>query len=392
MIKTTFQDKSLSLLGFGTMRLPVSGEGANAPIDEEAVNQMVRYAHEHGVNYYDTAYPYHAGESERVIGRLLRQFPRESYYLATKYPGHQISSSYNPKEIFEKQLEKCGVEYFDFYLLHNVYESSISTYTDPRWSIIDYFVEQKKQGRIHHLGFSSHGGLENLRQFLDEYGDVMEFCQIQLNYLDWSLQYANEKYELLTERGIPVWVMEPVRGGRLAVLSENEEAKLKTMRPDESVASWGFRWLQSLSNVKMILSGMSNMEQMADNVKTFTTNAPLSETETGLLYEIAEGMKNSLPCTSCRYCCEDCPQGLDIPALLNLYNQLRFSPNLNIGMRMEALTPEKRPSACIACGACSKMCPQNIDIPAAMQEFSEALSKMPSWAEICRQRDAVARK
>ena len=392
MIKATFQDKTLSLLGFGTMRLPLAGTGANASIDEEAVNQMLRYAYEHDVNYFDTAYPYHAGESERVIGRLLGQFPRESYYLATKYPGHQILSSYNPADIFEEQLEKCGVDYFDFYLLHNVYENSISTYTDSRWGIIDYFLEQKKQGRIHHLGFSSHGGTENLKQFLDEYGHVMEFCQIQLNYLDWSLQDAKDKYELLTEKGIPVWVMEPVRGGRLAALSEEEQAKLKAAHPDASIASWAFRWLQALPNVKMILSGMSNMEQMVDNVKTFTSGSPLGDAETELLYEIAEGMKNSLPCTACRYCCDDCPVGLDIPALLNMYNQLRFSPNINVAMRVEALPAEKRPSACIACGACGKMCPQSIAIPTAMKEFSAALEKLPSWAEICRQREEAARK
>ncbi|MDR1914672.1 MAG: aldo/keto reductase [Clostridiales bacterium] len=392
MIKKTFQDKRLSLLGFGTMRLPLSGTEKNVRIDEAVVNEMVRYAYEHGVNYYDTAYPYHEGESERVIGRVLKQFPRETYYLATKYPGHQILSSYNPSEIFEEQLVKCGVDYFDFYLLHNVYENSIHTYTDSRWGIVDYFLKQKKKGRIRHLGFSSHGGPENLRQFLDLYGDVMEFCQIQLNYLDWSLQDAAIKYNLLTERNIPIWVMEPVRGGRLAALSQEDEKNLKALRSEESVAAWAFRWLQALPNVKMVLSGMSNMKQMVDNIKTFTVENPLSESETELIYEIASGMKNSLPCTSCRYCCSECPQGLDIPMLLNIYNQLRFSPNINIGMRVDAIPAEKRPAACIACGACSKLCPQNIDIPAAMQEFTGALSKMPSWAEICRMREEAAQK
>lgn len=392
MLKKTFKDKDLSLLGFGAMRLPLSGTGANAPIDEEAVNEMVRYAQEHGINYYDTARPYHGGESERVIARVLKQFPRESYYLATKYPGHQISTSYNPGEIFEEQLEKCRVDYFDFYLLHNVYENSIQVYSDPQWGIVDYFLEQKKKGRIRHLGFSSHGNPENMRQFLDRYGDVMEFCQIQLNYLDWSLQNAKEKYELLTERDIPVWVMEPVRGGKLAAFSDADEKKLKALRPDESVAAWGFRWIQALPNVKMILSGMSNMEQMVDNIKTFTAEAPLSGKETELLYEIAEVVKNSLPCTACRYCCADCPQALDIPTLLNYYNEARVSPGLNLVMRVEGLPAEKRPDACIACGECSKMCPQNIDIPAAMKEFAEVLSKLPSWAEICRQREEAALK
>ncbi|MDL2233861.1 aldo/keto reductase, partial [Ruminococcaceae bacterium OttesenSCG-928-L11] len=378
MITNKFQDKELSLLGFGTMRLPLSGAEAGAPIDEDAVNEMVRYAYENGVNYFDTAYPYHGGESERVIGRILNQFPRSTYYLATKYPGHQISSSYDPKFIFEEQLEKCDVDYFDFYLLHNVYENSSPVYMDPQWGIIDYFIEQKKNGRIQHLGFSSHGGPDNLREFLDYCGDAMEFGQIQLNYLDWTLQEAKEKYEIMTERNIPVWVMEPVRGGRLASLSEQEEQRLKALRPEESVAAWGFRWLQTLPNVKMILSGMSNQEQVIDNIKTFSESKPLSPNEVDLLLELAEGMKNSLPCTACRYCCDSCPQGLDIPHLLNMYNQLRFSPAINVGMRVEALPEEKRPAACIACGACSAMCPQNIDIPIAMGDFTEALSKLPS--------------
>ncbi len=392
MMTKTFQDKQLSLLGFGTMRLPLTGKERGAPVDEAAVIDMVRYAYEHGVNYYDTAYPYHDGESERVIGRALKQFPRDTFYLATKYPGHQILSSYDPSEIFEEQLAKCGVDYFDFYLLHNVYENSIQTYTDSRWGIVDYFLQQRRQGRICHLGFSSHGGPENLHQFLDLYGDEMEFCQIQLNYLDWTLQDASIKYNLLTERNIPVWVMEPVRGGRLAALAQEDEKMLKTLRPEESVAAWAFRWLQTLPNVKMVLSGMSNMEQMVDNIRTFSVEKPLSESEAQVLQQIASGMKNSLPCTACRYCCSECPQGLDIPMLLNIYNQLRFSPNINVGMRMDAISTDKQPAACIACGACSRLCPQNIDIPAAMQEFTSALSKLPSWADICRMREEAAKK
>lgn len=392
MIYTNFQELKLSLLGFGTMRLPLVSNEPGSPVDESQVAQMVEYAIEHGVNYFDTAYPYHGGESERIIGRVLKKYPREQFYLATKYPGHQISKSYNPAAIFEEQLKKCGVEYFDFYLLHNVYENSIQTYTDPRWGIIEYFLEQKRLGRIRHLGFSSHGSVSNLKEFLDQYGDVMEFCQIQLNYLDWTLQNAKEKCELLAQRKIPVWVMEPVRGGRLAKLDESDEAKMKEARPEESIPAWAFRFLQGLPNVQMILSGMSNMEQMKENIATFETRKPLTDAETAMLFEIAEGMKNSIPCTACRYCCDGCPKGLDIPTLLAAYNELRFAPNLNVSMRLDALPEEKRPSACIGCGKCSKICPQRIDIPSAMQEFTNIVSKMPSWAEICRQREAAAQK
>lgn len=389
MIYREFQDKKLSLLGFGTMRLPLNPDGS---IDEAQVRQMTRYAMDHGVNYFDTAYPYHNGESERVIGRVLKDYPRDSYYLATKYPGHQIlSGGYNPAEIFEEQLRKCGVAYFDFYLLHNVYEKSMETYLDPRWGIIDYFREQKRLGRIRHLGFSSHAQTQGLSEFLNRCGEDMEFCQIQLNYLDWTLQDAKEKVELLNRHHIPVWVMEPVRGGKLASLSEGEAEKLKALRPEESAAAWGFRFLQGVPGVTMVLSGMSSMAQMEDNVKTFSEEKPLREEETALLLEIAEGMKDSVPCTACRYCCDGCPKGLDIPGLIRTYNELRVSPAINAVMRIEFMPEDKKPSACIGCGKCARICPQNIDIPGVMKDLSQRISALPSWAEICRQREAAAK-
>ena len=377
----------LSGLGFGAMRLPALADGCvNAPRTPE----LVRYAVEHGVNYFDTAYPYHGGMSEVVLGRALSAYPRESYYLATKYPGHQLSDSYDPAAVFEEQLKKCGVEYFDFYLMHNVYENSIRTYTDPRWGIVDYFVEQKRLGRIRHLGFSCHGGLDILREFLDRYGDVMEFCQIQLNWLDWKLQDGQTKYELLTERGIPVWVMEPVRGGRLAKLSEAEETQLKSLRPEESIPAWSFRWLQGLPNVKMVLSGMSDMAQMEDNVKTFSAENPLSQVERETLAAIAEGMMDAIPCTACRYCCDGCRTGLDRPMLLHAYHDRELAPTLTAAMRMEGLPEDKRPSACVGCGACASVCPQRISIPELLKEFSQALDKAPKWADLCRQREEEA--
>lgn len=389
MMTNDFQCKSLSRLGFGTMRLPTNADGS---IYEAQVAKMTSYALEHGVNYFDTAYPYHGGESEQVIGWVLSKYPRDSYYLADKYPGHQISSTgYNPAEIFEEQLQKCGVEYFDFYLLHNVYEKSMEVYLDPQWGIVDYFKEQKRLGRIKHLGFSCHAETKGLKEFLDVCGEDMEFCQIQLNWLDWTLQDAKGKYDLLTKRGIPVWVMEPVRGGRLAKLSDVEEAKLKALRPDDSIASWGFRFLQALPNVKMVLSGMSNMEQMMDNIRTFSEDKPLTAEETALLLDIAEGMKDSIPCTACRYCCDGCPAGLDIPGLISTYNEIRFSPAVNVAMRIEFMPEDKKPTACIGCGQCTQMCPQNIDVPGALKDFAEKLSKLPSWAEICRQRELAAK-
>ena len=390
MIFSEFQNEKLSLLGFGAMRLPCLADGS---IDEQQVAEMTRMAMDAGVNYFDTAYPYHGGQSERVMGRVLSKYPRDSYKLATKYPGHQIlSSGYNPAEIFEEQLQKCGVDYFDFYLLHNVNEKSMEVYMDPQWGIVDYFKEQKRLGRIRHLGFSSHAQVEGLEKFLDYCGGDMEFCQIQLNYMDWTLQKARQKYELLTARGIPVWVMEPVRGGKLASLSQADSAKLKALRPEATDASWGFRFLQGLPNVKMILSGMSNLEQMKDNLSTFAQREPLNESETEMMLSIAQGMMDLVPCTACRYCCEGCPKGLDIPALLSVYNELRVSSTVNAAMRVEFLPEEKKPTACIACGKCARSCPQNIDIPAALKALSEKLTTIPSWAETCRQREAAAKR
>ena len=386
-----FQGLKLSRLGFGTMRLPLLPGGKDGDIDEARTAEMTRYAIEHGVNYFDTAYPYHASQSERVIGRVLKAYPRESFYLATKFPGHQLADSYDPKVIFEEQLEKCGVEYFDFYLLHNVYERSIHTYLDPRWGIVEYFLEQKRLGRIRHLGFSTHGRVETIEEFLKHYGEHMEFCQIQLNYLDWTLQDAKGKYELLERYNIPVWVMEPVHGGRLAQLPAELEAQLKAQRPEESSAAWAMRWLQNLPNVKMVLSGMSNLEQMKDNVATFSGGAALNEEETALLARVADALHDGVPCTGCRYCCEGCPMGLNIPMLLKYYNEAKFSLSMTVGNGISSLPEDKKPSACVACGQCAQVCPQNIDIPTALQELASLCATLPSWEEICRQRAEAAK-
>ncbi|MBQ8620678.1 MAG: aldo/keto reductase [Clostridia bacterium] len=389
MITTVFQDKALSMLGFGAMRLPTDASGV---IDEKQLAEMVKAAIDGGVNYFDTAWPYHGGLSEIAIGKALSAYPRENWYLATKYPGHQISSSYDPAAVFEQQLKKCGVDYFDFYLLHNVNENSLGTYLSEKWGIIDYFKEQKRLGRIRHLGFSCHGGVDCLRQFLDAAGDDMEFCQIQLNYLDWTLQSAKAKVDLLNERNIPIWVMEPVRGGKLCDLGEENNAALKALRPDESIPAWGFRFLQDVPGVTMILSGMSDMAQMEDNLKTFCARKQLTEEETQKLLDIAEGMKDSVPCTACRYCTEHCPMGLDIPMMLSVYNDLRFSPSVSVAMRLEMLPQDKQPSACIGCGACAAICPQKIDIPEAMRDLAAKLETIPKWADICKAREEAAKK
>ena len=245
MIYRKFKDKELSALGMGAMRLPVI-DGDDNKVDAPKVEEMVSYAMEKGINYYDTAWGYHGGNSETVMGEALSRYPRESFYLADKFPGYDLSNMDTVEEIFEKQLEKCQVEYFDFYLFHNVCEMNIDEYLNEDHGIMEYLWKQKENGRIKHLGFSVHGSFDVARRFLEKYGDRMEFCQIQLNYLDLTFQHADEKLKLLEEYGIPVWVMEPLRGGRLANLTDDQISRLKALRPDESAVGWAFRFLQSV--------------------------------------------------------------------------------------------------------------------------------------------------
>lgn len=374
MVYRDFQDLKLSALGMGAMRLPVI-DGDDARIDEAAAEQMVACAMEHGVNYYDTAWGYHNGNSELVMGKALSKYPRDKFYLATKFPGYDLSNMPKVKEIFEKQLEKCQVEYFDFYLFHNVCEMNIDAYLDEKYGIFEYLMEQKKNGRIRHLGFSAHGSYDVMKRFLDAYGEHMEFCQIQLNYIDWTFQDAKAKVELLKEHNIPVWVMEPLRGGKLATLPEKETAALKALRPDEEIPAWAFRFLQSIPEVTMVLSGMSNAEQMKANIETFETDKPLNEKEMRALLSIADGMLNgTLPCTACHYCVSHCPKGLDIPNLLELYNEHSFTGGGFIApMALSAVPEEKWPSACIGCRSCEKVCPQQIKISEAMADFAAKL-------------------
>ena len=375
MIYKDFQDLKLSSLGMGAMRLPVVN-GDDHVIDEESTAKMVAYAMEKGINYYDTAWGYHGGQSEMIMGKILKNYPRNSFYLATKFPGYDLSNMSKVKDIFEKQLEKCQVEYFDFYLFHNVCEMNINAYLDEKYGIFDYLWKQKQEGKIKHLGFSAHGDLPTMRRFLKAYGDKMEFCQIQLNYLDYLFQNAKAKIELLNEYNIPIWVMEPLRGGRLASLQEEYSNKLNLLRPDEKVSAWAFRFLQSIENITMVLSGMSNFDQLRENIKTFEEDKPLNEEEMKSLLSISTQMleKKILPCTTCHYCTNHCPMGLDIPLLLSLYNEHHFTEGGFIApMALSALPDNKKPSACIGCRNCEAVCPQQIKISEVMKDFSEKM-------------------
>ncbi len=389
MIYFDFKDLKLSKLGLGCMRLPVKEDNS---IDEDEVFRMVDYALENGINYFDTAYPYHEGKSEIVIGKALNRYPRDSFYLADKYPGHQIASEYHPDEIFEKQLKKTGVDYFDFYLLHNVYENSINVYEDPKWGIIDYFVKQKEEGRIKYLGFSSHAKAENLEKFLDDHPGLFDFCQIQLNYLDWSLQEADKKVEILRKHNLPFMVMEPLRGGKLASLDAQDEEKLRNCRPDDTPVDWAFNFLLSKPGSAVILSGMSNFKQLKENIDTFNRNRPLDDKECELLYEIAEKLKDSVPCTKCRYCTAGCPMSISIPEMIATYNEIKMMPSTNAIMWLDTVDENSLPSACIGCGACAAICPQKIDIPFIMKDMVRIIETIPSWKDISRQREEAAKR
>ena len=374
----------LKRFGFGCMRFPTNSDGS---VNYEETEKMIDYALKNGVNYFDTAYVYHSGKSETVLGSALKKYPRESFMVANKYPGHQIADTYYPEPIFLEQLERCQVDYFDYYLLHNINENSISVYKDEKWGILEYFKKQKELGKIKKLGFSCHCSVELLKDFLDYCGDSMEFCQIQLNYLDWTLQDGKAKYDLLTERNIPIYIMEPLRGGKLASLPEEATVKLNALRKDVTPVEWAFSFLLNLPNVKMILSGMSEFSQIKENIEIFKNYNPLNEEEINALLEVAEMLKDSVPCTGCGYCLKDCPKELNIPFMLSIYNELKIQKAVATRIRIDSLPEEKQSTACIGCGLCAQNCPQKIDVPKELNNLSEILASMPTWAQVCEERN-----
>lgn len=374
MIYKKFQDKQLSALGMGCMRFPVI-EGSGE-IDEEKTAEMFDYAIKNGVNYFDTAWGYHGGKSEIVVGKLLKKYPRDSFYIADKFPGYDVNNFGKVEEIFEEQLKKVEVEYFDFYLFHNVCEANIEKYLDDeQYKTCEYLVKQKQNGRIRHLGFSAHADYPTLKRFLEKYGSVVEFGQLQVNWLDWDYEDVGKRIELLKEYNVPLWVMEPVRGGRLVQLAPKHEEKLKSLRPNDSLAEWAFRFLQTVADCTVVLSGMSNFEQLKENIRIHGEHKRLNGEELAALKEITEDILGSLiPCTACEYCKEYCPQGLNIPYLLNLYNEhIVTNGGLISRVYMSRLPEDKRPSACLGCGACEGVCPQRIEISKHFAAYAELL-------------------
>lgn len=364
-----FHEISLSRLGMGNMRLPVQGDVDGAPIDRERAQQIIDFAMENGINYYDTAYVYHSGESESFLGEALKKYDRSSYYVATKF---LMQAERDFKKVFETQLERLQTDYIDFYLIHAISDQTWEEYVSC--GCIEYFLEQKKAGKIKYLGFSAHAKPENLEKFAAHHD--WDFAQIQLNYFDWNYGTAKKEYEILEKKNIPVMVMEPVRGGRLAVLSSDAEEILKTAHPEWSIASWALRWVKSLPQVQLVLSGMSNLEQIKDNVRTFGSEGGFTKEDEEVLFKACDAFKNQVqvPCTACRYCCDGCPVKINIPAVLQKYNKYKTDgPWVLKGYK----TPETEgnPQDCVKCGACTAHCPQKIDIPVIMSEVSDILRR-----------------
>ena len=379
MIYRDYKGDRLSMMGFGAMRLPVI-DGNDGKVDVPKAEALVDEAYRSGINYFDTAWGYHMGTSETVMGEALSRYPRDSYRLSTKFPGYDLSNFGKHEEIFAKQLEKCKVDYFDFYFLHNVCELNIDRYMDEeKYHTVSFFRRMKAEGKIKHLGFSCHGSLEVMKRFLEKYGEFMEFGMIQMNYLDYNFQGAKGKLDLLNSYRIPVWVMEPLRGGRLAKMAPADLERMRKTRPGIEPVELAFRFLQSLPGVTVILSGMTEMEQMREKLRIFEKDEPLSKEETDALLDIAKGLINGkiAPCTACKYCLSHCPKELNIPVLLEKYNEDALTGGGFIApFAIKALPPEKRPSACIGCKSCEKVCPQQIRISEILKAFGSKMDGM----------------
>lgn len=362
-------DCKVSKLGFGLMRLPKLYEGKE-DIDFKEAERLVDLAYKSGVNYFDTAYVYHNGESEVFAGKILNKYPRESYKLATKLPGWAIKNDGKTvDELFNEQLKKCEVEYFDFYLLHSLNRDIWNTFSSV--NAYENLKEKKAQGKIKHLGFSFHGDVELFKELLDNY--EWDFVQLQINYYDWEADNAKDFYKLLEDKNIPCIVMEPVRGGSLQKLND-EAVEVFQKHSDNSPASYALRFVAQLPNVLVTLSGMSTYEQVEDNINTFNECKPLSDEEMKVIEEanILFRKNFAVPCTSCKYCVTECPKGIDIPSCFSAYNEYNATREISDLNKSYLLIPdEKRAHNCIECKKCMEHCPQDINIPRKLSQIKE---------------------
>lgn len=356
-------DRHVSLLGFGAMRLPLLPENQTA-VDQKLTEAMIDRAMSAGVNYFDTAFTYHNGISELLVGRILRKYPRESFHLANKMPLWSLKSRDDAERIFASQLKKCRVEHFDFYLLHGLnralYQQAVQL------DIYAWLREKKEMGLVRHMGFSFHDSPELFQKIVDAH--TWDFAQIQLNYVDWEAGGARELYAILEKKGLPGIVMEPVRGGSLVDLPSEAQRILREMSPKASMASWAVRYAASLPQIMVVLSGMSNLTQMEDNIQTMSPLSPITAAENNALEKVASLYLASgdIPCTGCKYCV-DCPQGVNIPSVFAAYNHRKHG---NFKLLYPTIAENAQAHNCIKCGECLRYCPQKIDIPSRLQEVA----------------------
>lgn len=361
-----YKDITVPLLGMGCMRLPMQGN----EVDTKEVDRMVDYCLEHGVNYFDTAYMYVDGKSENVIGKSLKRYNRKDFLLADKSPIYKMKKQTDVRRIFDEQLNKCQVDYFDFYLCHNINQNTYDTYQDV--NMYDELTKLKKEGKIKYLGFSFHGTPEILKEVVKEH--KWDFCQLQINYLDWDVVKAHEQYDIAKNKGLQMTVMEPLRGGLLVNLNGKAMAKLKSSYPDTTSAAFGLRWAASRPNVIVVLSGMSNLNQVKQNISTFINYKDMTPDEEKVADEISKIIQSQgeINCTACKYCMEVCPKGINIPAAFALYNQYKIQKRkITFSMYYDSLNPSERPENCIKCGLCKKNCPQNLQIPELLAKVHE---------------------
>ena len=363
---------SPSLLGFGCMRFPQTPDGN---IDEAEAERMLDRALKAGVTYIDTAYPYHNGDSEPFVGKVLKKYDRKSFYLATKLPVWNVKTLDDAKRIFQEQLDRLDVDYVDFYLLHCLDKEKWQNVLNL--GIIPYMEELKKEGKIKFFGFSLHDDFETFKTIATY--RKWDFCQIQYNYVDTVIQAGDKGYELTQELGIPLVIMEPVKGGSLATLPDSVTEPFKDYKPNASISSWALRWVASKPNVKVVLSGMTTMEQVEDNLSTFENFTPLSLQEKEIVADVATAIKQRTKngCTGCAYCMP-CPFGVNIPQNFRIWNDLSMYENKEQAKRayFNDLEEDARADHCQKCGKCEEVCPQAMSIRDDLERVKETMENL----------------